>query len=463
VKKCASCTKDLPDAALHCVFCGARQPPAPAVQQGLARTAGGPSASDAAAQARRQSALAATVQAPVYKPPQRQAPPTSPPPKGPGYPAPGQPAGFAPVSSANAATLFVPSGPMMPPQAPQPGMPPPPPPAYGRQNQPAASLPTLVPSPPPPLGQPPRPLQPPPPAPQPSQPQVPIMRIPAAQPPPYLLSQTASRSIRPLEPWRGSLRFMMFLWGIALLAAFAAPLRTSPALRFHWDLILESGGTARLPPLMLAAIGVLSVIVAAIPMQSVARGLIAALLGLAGIAVPIALVGMPPWQGLVSMTGMLLLVPSLLVRNEYREALIPRFLVTLGALGILVPYLLPQGGAIPLVSVVKTLIDVPGAAKLEPALKLGLITVVVMSLLAWLPGPVTGAAKFWAWFLILWALITHVAALLVAGDLGNLGDTVMATPNATLMPWISGGGALGSAYLVLVGYGLASVLGKRLE
>ncbi|HET9624687.1 MAG TPA: hypothetical protein VFP84_25140, partial [Kofleriaceae bacterium] len=39
MKKCASCTKDLPDAALHCVFCGAKQPPAPAVQAGLARTA----------------------------------------------------------------------------------------------------------------------------------------------------------------------------------------------------------------------------------------------------------------------------------------------------------------------------------------------------------------------------------------------------------------------------------------
>ena len=41
VKKCASCTKDLPEAALHCVFCGAKQPPAPAVQPGLAKTAFG--------------------------------------------------------------------------------------------------------------------------------------------------------------------------------------------------------------------------------------------------------------------------------------------------------------------------------------------------------------------------------------------------------------------------------------
>src|SRR5678815_2312656 len=38
VKKCASCTKDLPDAALHCVFCGAKQPPAPATAGGVAKT-----------------------------------------------------------------------------------------------------------------------------------------------------------------------------------------------------------------------------------------------------------------------------------------------------------------------------------------------------------------------------------------------------------------------------------------
>ncbi|HEY0251147.1 MAG TPA: hypothetical protein VGC41_06450, partial [Kofleriaceae bacterium] len=41
MKKCASCTKDLPEAALHCVFCGVKQPPAPAVQPGLAKTAFG--------------------------------------------------------------------------------------------------------------------------------------------------------------------------------------------------------------------------------------------------------------------------------------------------------------------------------------------------------------------------------------------------------------------------------------
>jgi len=333
------------------------------------------------------------------------------------------------------------------------------PPSYARPNAPAAMLPTLVPSPPPPMMQLQQPLR----QPQPQlQPQPPIMQIPAAQPPPYLASNTASRTIRPVEPWRNSLRLMMFLWGMALLAAFAAPLRTSPDLAFNWNLILDGEGTARLPPLMLAAVGLLSVIVAAIPMQPAARGAIAAILGLAGIAVPIALAGMPAWQPLISMIGTLLLVPGLLVRNEYRDAITARLLVTLGAIGILVPYLLPQGGAIPLVHVFKQLIELPGTGKVTPALELGRITIVVMSLLAWLSPSVTGGAKLWAWLLILWALVVHVAALLLGG---NVVDAVTGAPNAAIVAWIAGGSAvaIGSAYLVLVGYGLASVVGKQLE
>jgi len=291
----------------------------------------------------------------------------------------------------------------------------------------------------------------------------PIMQIPAAQPPPYLASQTALRAIRPVEPWRDSLRLLMFLWGVALLAAFATPLQTSPELLFNWKAILADGPLqARLLPLMLAAVGLLSVVVAAIPMPAGARGAIATLLGLAGIAVPVVLAGaVPPWQDLARLIGLLLLVPGLVLRNEYRDSLMSRMLVTLGAVGILLPLLLPQGGAIPLVSVFKALIDLPGSAKVEPALVLALITVVVMALLAWLPAPVTGGAKLWAWTLILWSLITHITNLLLHG---NLGDVVTSTPNAALTSWIVGGGAgLGAAYLVLVGYGLASVVGKQLE
>jgi hypothetical protein len=292
------------------------------------------------------------------------------------------------------------------------------------------------------------------------------MYIPAAQPPPYLASQTASRATRPIEPWRDNLRLMMFMWGVALLVAFATPLRTSPDLLFNWKLILDGESTTRLPLLVLAGVGLLSVIVAAIPMPSAPRGLLAALLGLAGVFVPILLVAVPPWRPLISLIGMLLLVPSLILRSEYRSAALPRILVTLGAAGVLAPFVVPEGNAILLVNIFKGVIEQAGSAKVEPALALGLIVIVVMSLLAWLPAPVTGGAKLWAWLLILWALIVHVAHLVLAG---NLGDVITKSPNQALVSWIAGGAgastgiAIGSAYLVLVGYGLASVVGKQLE
>jgi hypothetical protein len=253
----------------------------------------------------------------------------------------------------------------------------------------------------------------------------------------------------------------MFLGGVALLAAFAVPLQTSPALHFHWNTILDGQGMTRLPPLLLGAIGLLSIVLAFLPMPVAPRGLIAALLGLAGIAVPIALIGVPPWQALAPLIGIVLLVPGLLVRNEYRDALVARLFVTLGVIGILLPFLVPQHDAIPLVSVFKRLIDLPGSQKIEPALDLCLITVVVMSLLAWLPAPVTGGAKVWAWLLILWALFVHVIHVVLAG---HLGAAISGAPNQTILAWVAGGAVgIGSAYLVIIGYGMASVIGKQLE
>jgi len=120
---------------------------------------------------------------------------------------------------------------------------------------------------------------------------------------------------------------------------------------------------------------------------------------------------------------------------------------------------------IPLVSLFKELIDLPGSQKVLPALALGQIAIAMMSLLAWLPAPVTGAAALWAWLLILWALVIHITVLAVSG---HVVETIAKAPNTALVSWIAGGAsvsglALGSAYLVLVGFGLASVIGKQLE
>ena len=103
MKKCASCTKDLPEAALHCVFCGAKQPPAPAVQPGLAKTAFGYS-NEMMAQLR-QPPTTAQSPAPPMPPP---APPLRP--SAQVMPRANPSSQPPPVAAANAATLFIDNG-----------------------------------------------------------------------------------------------------------------------------------------------------------------------------------------------------------------------------------------------------------------------------------------------------------------------------------------------------------------
>jgi hypothetical protein len=304
---------------------------------------------------------------------------------------------------------------------------------------------------------------------------IPAAPIPSATPP-YLASQTAARSGRPIEPWKDSLRLMMFIWGVFLLAAFATPLSIDP-LAFNWDAILHGEGTAKLPPLIMAAVGLLSVVIASIPMTPAPRGMIAALLGLAGIFVPALLHGMPPWQALVSMIGLLIVVPSLHVRHEYRDAALPRILITVGAIAAMLPLVIPANGAVPLVELFKGAIDFPGALKIIVILMLAQVALLVLSLLAWLPSPASGAAKPIAWLLTLWPLVMHAAMLFLVGD----PEMVTKTPYAGAMSWIAGGGgggggagggsammlmagaSIGVAYLAIVGYGGATVIGKNLE
>jgi hypothetical protein len=208
----------------------------------------------------------------------------------------------------------------------------------------------------------------------------------------------------------------------------------------------------------------LAIVIAAVPMATVARGLLAAVLGLAGVALPWIVVAFPPWQIVVLTAGALLLVPGLLVRDEYREQMLPRVLVTIGVLAVLAPLLIPDHGEIPLVQFVKALIDAPGKMKLLAIVGAGddkgsvpglaLIVVVVLSLLAWMPAPATGGAKVFAWLILLWPVLAVLVAIVAFGDIGHIASK---SPDKLLM-W-----APGVTYSVLVGYGLATIFGKQLE
>jgi hypothetical protein len=427
------------------VFCGAKQAPAPAVQPGLAKTAFGYSANEVMQQLGNQPGH-------PYQPPQQQAyqaprpqggsqpPPMQQPyPPAGGYP----PGGLAPASSAHAATMMVAPGGGPPPAAAYT----PPVPQYGNPSPGYGGSPDYTP--PAPLSSGPmggggmgiHSLQQATPAP-----------LPAAQRPPYLASQTAARAGRPIEPWKDSLRFMMFVWGAVALAAFATPMSVDP-MGFNWDLIIDGPGTMKIPPLVWAAVGLLSIVFAAIPMVTLPRGILAVVLGLSGIFVPLAVTEFPPVLKLLPVIGSLVLVPGLLVRHEYVESLLARILVTIGVVCTLVPYLIPDHGQIPLVQLVKALIEAGSHMEIV-ILALAQIVLVVLCLLVWMPGPATAGAKIFAWALILFPIAAFALTLL---GRGHLGDVISKSPGM-LMVW-----APNVVYSVLVGYGGATVIGKQLE
>jgi len=467
VKKCASCTKDLPEAALHCVFCGAKQPPAPAVQPGLAKTAFG--YSNEMMEQLRQPPVTAQSPAPPMPPapPMRPSPASMPPPP-PRQSAPSQP---PPIAAANAATLFIDNGvPQVPAHA------------AAQQHQPAFAQ-TLA-APPNNMGMQPTLAAPPQSFPQPlranpsSQPPPlgPMMRPSApSQPPPIFgmppngypapapaPSQNYPRQVIGgiVEPWRESIKLVMIVWGLLVIAALATPVTVDPALTFSWDALIHGEGTARIPFLVEAALGVLGIVVALLPMPVIARGALAALLGLGVIATPIALAGaVPEWHQLVVLAAVLLIVPGLLMRAGYPDAVLPRVIVTAAVIAFVVPELIPQNGHIPLIETIKSVMDAPGTAKIEPALHLARIVLIVLTLLVWMPAPTTAGGTMFAWLVMLTIglAVSLVDIGLAIGLDDHAIDVITKTP-AAVITWV-----VPTACLAFVGYGLATVIGKQLE
>ena len=291
---------------------------------------------------------------------------------------------------------------------------------------------------------------------------------PAASP--YLRSRTPAKAGRPIEPWKDTLRLMMFIWGGALLVAFMVPVRLEPEIGFLFQVIIDGKGIQKLAPLLMASIGLLSIVLAAIPTSPSPRGLIAALLGLAGILIPELVFltksdfGLGQVLILLNILGTIMLVPGLLLRSEYQDSIMPRILVTIGVLCVLAGYLIPQNDSIPLIDAFKLLIDGPGKAKVAAIFLLGPAILALVSLLVWLPAPGSAGTKVIAYLWIFWAAIALFTALLVEGSLSE----VIGHSPFILVAWVPGGGGselniVGSAYLVLTGFGLATVLGKKLE
>ncbi len=580
MKKCASCAKDLPDAALHCVFCGAKQAPVappPAGAGGVqAKTVMGWQAADV---------LAAMAKAPAGGPPPPAAgpPPAAPPPAAPppaaappaqalgtaatmmasaeslglvipqAAPPPAAPPPAAPLPPSGAATMFqqspfqqggvpaaAPPAAAQPPAAaktmfvaqpagpppgmggpmggPPPGMggpmggPPPgmggpmggPPPGMGGpMGGPPPGMGGPMGGPPPgmggPMGPPPgmgAPMGPPPgmggpmgpppgmgapmggpppgmggpppgmggypqsPPQMPPQQQMPQPGVPYGSPP-YLASRSAARAGAPFEPFNDGLRACLIVFGVLLLAAFAVPMMVKPAMHFRWEALQNEklDALGKFNEIYLAAAGVLALVFGLVPLATVPRGALAAVLGI--VPFTIALVNhlkgpKIEWQVICIFVASLTLVAGLMLRQEYRGAMLGRLLATVGALAILVPLLVPVGGGDPPIKAVFTMLtDGDGEAKVRAIIKLLPFILAFLSLLVWLPATTSGGAKIIAWLFILTGVISSYSNLLIRG---HVGDVLKANLNdALLSGWVM------AAWFALLGYGLATVFGKNLE
>ena len=536
VKKCTNCAKDLPDAALHCVFCGSKQPAVPAPAAGAqAKTVMGWQASDLLKDMHSKGAQPApgvNAPPPAAGPPPAAPPPAAPPPSmGPPPAAPSPVLSQSPVHSpaavaatlvpqtappsaaaaqqnpASAATMFVQGPPMQAPQQPPPQQPPPPahtpaasaatmfvqgPPIPQQQPQHApqhATLPQQQPyqqQPPPYQQQQPPPYQqqqpygqqpqggyggPPPQQPygQPPHQQQPqggyggpmggYNPVPVPQPQ-YLASQTAARVGAPVEPFKDSIKIVLIAFGALLLAVFAAPMSLDP-LGFRWDLLSSDklDALAKFDHVYFAAAGLLALVFGAVPLATVPRGALAAVLGLVPLVLDVVNHVRGPkveWQVLVMTIGPVTLVAGLLLRSVYRAHMLPRILVTIGAVCVLLPLLIPQGGGDPpIVGAFKLIGDAPGKKKVIAILAILPAILALLSLLVWLPPPTTAGADILAWVWIVLGVIVAYTALIVGG---NLGTVIEKGLNPRLLePWA------GAAFAAFTGYGLATIFGKGLE
>jgi hypothetical protein len=273
---------------------------------------------------------------------------------------------------------------------------------------------------------------------------------------PYL-AMDGRRMSSPMEPWAESLKTLMLVFGVLLVACFVAPWRVQPGeTTFAWTILgSEAPAALKVVPVLFLATGVLAVVLGALPLAALARGFAAAGIGLA----PIVYLSVAPafeWRELLGLIGAVTLVSGLLVRSHYTGALIGRLMATIGAVCVLLPHLIPIGGdTVPLVARLQMIADAPFEGKLEGIVALVPALLAVVAFLVWLPAPGRAGAHILAWLLIVWPLVGAIAVWLAHGDLGA---TLKDSLNAVLyMPLAA------MAWAALTGYGVATVAGKQLE
>ncbi|HEU5060402.1 MAG TPA: hypothetical protein VFU21_27915, partial [Kofleriaceae bacterium] len=101
--------------------------------------------------------------------------------------------------------------------------------------------------------------------------------------PPYLASESGRRASNPIEPWAETLKTLMLVFGVLLVACFVAPWRVEPGHTiFSWTILgAEGPASGKVMPILFAVTGVLAVVLGALPLATQVRAFAAAGIGLA--------------------------------------------------------------------------------------------------------------------------------------------------------------------------------------
>lgn len=250
----------------------------------------------------------------------------------------------------------------------------------------------------------------------------------------------------------------MLVFGAMLVAAFAIPWAFSPKVVFSFSGFGKLPTYFKMIPLLMAGTGALAIILSFLPLATAARGGIAAALGLGAIIYLLMGLGAPikmTWRPLLEVVGGVLLVAGLLVRSEYRGAMLARILVTAGVAIILAMHLIPDHGQIQLVEDFKAIGNTPGKGKVTAIVEVIPVVLAVVSLIVWMPSPSSAGALIIAWIFIMWPLIKAITNMLVAG---HIGATIKGAIGPTLLLPMAM-----AAWVGLAAYGAATLVGKSLE
>ncbi len=278
--------------------------------------------------------------------------------------------------------------------------------------------------------------------------------------PPYLASQTAARMDSPVEPWEGTLRLVMLVFGIVLVVAFVAPWSIGgQKTLFAWSGLGDAPTKAKIFALLIPGTGVLAILLGLLPLPSAGRGLSATLLGLVPIAY-LAFVLAPKVEPLsaLKVIGSLTLVSGLILRSQYKASMASRIMVTVGALAVIAFFLIPHapyGDKPMLVGLFSALGDAPGKGKVMIIIQLLPFVLAALSLLAWIPAPSGAASIVFAWLWIFMPLIASITGLLLGGDIG-----AHLKGGLSEVLWLPGAAM---AWMSMLGYGVATLVGKQLE